>query len=141
LGVELAERDLLLENTARGIDLLDRQNDSVAEIATGHRDASRYLADIDKLHVGGGCAACEQHQRCKREPQLRSSHESLPDDGPFAGLRYLRRSACWIAVRPVRVGATLFAVAPYARGSCRRFDREWSIVTHPPGFRNRTSAG
>src|SRR4051794_19157048 len=72
LGVELAERDLLLENATRGIDLLDRQNDSVAEIATGHRDASRYLADIDKLHVGGGCAACEQHQRCKREPQLRS---------------------------------------------------------------------
>src|SRR4051812_13593411 len=108
LGVQLAERDLLLEDTARGIDLLDRQNDSVAEIAAGHRDASRYLADIDKLHVGGRCAAREQHQRRKHERQLRSSHESLPDDGPFAGLRYYRRSACRKAVTPVTRWADIF---------------------------------
>src|SRR4051812_47823438 len=108
LGVQLAERDLLLEDTARGIDLLDRQNDSVAEIAAGHRDASRYLADVDKLHVGGRRAAREQHQRRKHERQLRSSHESLPDDGPFADLRYYRRSACRKALTPVRRWAYIF---------------------------------
>jgi hypothetical protein len=63
LGIELAERDLLLENTARGIDLLDRQDDPVAEITAGHRDASRYLPDIGKLHVGRRRTPRQHHQR------------------------------------------------------------------------------
>ena len=62
LGVELAERDLLLENPARAIDLLDRQVDAVAKIAAGHGDASRYLADIHELHVGRRGPGCEQSQ-------------------------------------------------------------------------------
>ena len=54
LGVSSVERDLLLEDAALGVDLLDRQDDAVAEIAAGHRDAARYLADIGELHLGFG---------------------------------------------------------------------------------------
>src|SRR5215813_8989111 len=78
LGIELAERDLVLEDAARGVDLLDRQDDAVAEIAAGHCTASRYFSDIGKLDVGGNRGTRDQRQRRYREREIPSSHGTLP---------------------------------------------------------------
>ena len=63
LGVQDAERDLLLEDATLGVDFLNRQDNPVTEISAGHRDATRNLADIGEPDVGGSRGAWDQHQR------------------------------------------------------------------------------
>src|SRR5262249_47815628 len=90
LGVELAERDLLAEDAALGVDLLDRQDDAVAEIAARHRDAAGDLAHVGQLHLGCRGGAGEHHERRQREPETQVTHHSLP--GHCWGRLWLRRN-------------------------------------------------
>ena len=87
LGVVLRQRDLLLEDAALGVELFDRQDDAVAEVAARHGDRAGYFAHIGELHIGGRRGARHQHQRRQGKRNLQPCHENPPliVGTPFSG--------------------------------------------------------
>ncbi len=67
VGLRVVERqiELLPEHAAAGVDLLDREDDAVAEVAARDRELPGDLADIGELHLRG-CSTPQEH-RGKRE--------------------------------------------------------------------------
>jgi hypothetical protein len=73
IGLRVVEREieLLLEHSAAGVDLLDGEDDAIAEVSARYRQLSGDLADVGQLHLPE-CASRQQKQCCNQ-----SSHVSL----------------------------------------------------------------